>query len=45
MVRNYILLTTGFFVCGIQIVFIGTHLPTYLRDAGHLPKWPAGLWQ
>ncbi len=32
--RDYILLTTGFFVCGIQIVFIGTHLPTYLRDAG-----------
>jgi len=32
--RDYILLTAGFFVCGIQIVFIGTHLPTYLRDAG-----------
>ncbi len=32
--RDYILLTVGFFVCGIQIVFIGTHLPTYLRDAG-----------
>lgn len=32
--RDYILLTTGFFVCGIQIVFIGTHLPTHLRDAG-----------
>ena len=32
--RDYILLTTGFFVCGIQIVFIGAHLPTYLRDAG-----------
>ena len=32
--RDYILLTTGFFVCGIQIVFIGTHLPTYLRAAG-----------
>lgn len=32
--RNYILLTVGFFVCGIQIVFIGTHLPTYIQDAG-----------
>lgn len=35
--RDYILLTTGFFVCGIQIVFIGTHLPTYLRDGGISP--------
>ena len=24
----------GFFVCGLQLVFITTHLPTYLRDAG-----------
>ena len=32
--RDYILLTTGFFVCGLQLVFITTHLPTYLRDAG-----------
>ena len=31
---NFILLTVGFFVCGIQIVFIGTHLPTYLQDSG-----------
>lgn len=36
--RNYILLTVGFFVCGIQIVFIGTHLPTYLQDAGLGPQ-------
>lgn len=32
--RDYILLTTGFFVCGLQLVFITTHLPTYLADAG-----------
>jgi len=32
--RDYILLTVGFFVCGLQLVFITTHLPTYLRDAG-----------
>lgn len=32
--RDYILLTIGFFVCGLQLVFITTHLPTYLRDAG-----------
>lgn len=31
--RDYILLTVGFFVCGLQLVFITTHLPTYLRDA------------
>ncbi|MEK9760878.1 MAG: MFS transporter, partial [Candidatus Puniceispirillum sp.] len=32
--RDYILLTVGFFVCGLQLVFITTHLPTYLRDSG-----------
>ena len=32
--RDYILLTVGFFVCGLQLVFITTHLPTYLNDAG-----------
>lgn len=32
--RDYILLTVGFFVCGLQLVFITTHLPTYMRDAG-----------
>lgn len=32
--RNYILLTAGFFVCGVQVMFIGTHLPAYLNDVG-----------
>ena len=32
--RDYILLTIGFFVCGLQLVFITTHLPTYLSDSG-----------
>ena len=32
--RSFILLCLGFFVCGIQVVFIGVHLPAYLRDAG-----------
>ena len=36
--RDYILLTVGFFVCGLQLVFITTHLPTYLRDAGLSPN-------
>ncbi|XDZ65856.1 MFS transporter [Alphaproteobacteria bacterium LSUCC0684] len=30
--RDYILLTMGFFVCGLHLVFIATHLPIYLRD-------------
>ena len=31
--RNFLLLTAGFFVCGVQVVFVSTHLPTYLQDA------------
>lgn len=30
--RDYLLLTAGFFVCGLHLVFITTHLPVYLRD-------------
>ena len=30
--RDYILLTAGFFVCGLHLVFIATHLPVYLQD-------------
>ena len=43
---DYLLLTVGFFVCGIQVVFIATHLPTYLQDAGIGPEiasWALGL--
>ena len=36
--RDYILLTVGFFVCGLQLVFITTHLPTYLHDSGLSPN-------
>lgn len=32
--RSYLLLTAGFFVCGFQVVFIGSHLPAYLLDQG-----------
>lgn len=31
--RSFLLLTMGYFVCGFQVVFIGVHLPSYLRDA------------
>ena len=30
--RGYLLLTTGFFVCGFHVTFIGTHFPAYLSD-------------
>ncbi|MGZ8311159.1 MAG: MFS transporter [Allosphingosinicella sp.] len=32
--RGFWLLNAGFFVCGFQIVFIGTHFPAYLNDQG-----------
>jgi MFS family permease len=32
--RSFLLLSMGYFVCGFQVVFIGVHLPTYLRDLG-----------
>lgn len=37
--RGYRLLTLGFFTCGFQLAFIGTHLPNYLL----LCHMPAGL--
>jgi predicted MFS family arabinose efflux permease len=40
--RSFLLLTGGFFVCGFQIVFVGTHLPAYLADQG-TPAW-LGAW-
>jgi MFS family permease len=32
--RPFLLLVAGYFVCGFQIVFVGAHLPAYLRDKG-----------
>ncbi|OOZ00575.1 MFS transporter [Solemya velum gill symbiont] len=32
--RDFWLLSLGFFVCGFQVVFIGTHLPAFLVDEG-----------
>ena len=32
--RNYKLLVSGYFVCGLHLAFIGTHLPAYLTDSG-----------
>ena len=39
--RGFVLLTTGFFVCGFQVVFIATHLPAFLQDKGVDPQWAA----
>lgn len=35
--RGFQLLTLGYFVCGFQVVFIGVHMPSYLRDRGLAP--------
>jgi MFS family permease len=32
--RSFQLLTAGYFVCGFQVVFIGVHMPSYLKDKG-----------
>lgn len=34
---SYVLLVAGFFVCGFQLAFIGTHLASYLADKGMSP--------
>ena len=35
---SFQLLMAGYFVCGFQVVFIGVHLPSYLRDKGLSPQ-------
>ncbi|CAI2935566.1 MFS transporter [Aminobacter niigataensis] len=32
--RSYMLLVSGFFVCGFQVAFITAHFPAYIRDIG-----------
>ncbi len=34
---SFQLLTAGYFVCGFQVVFIGVHMPSYLKDNGLTP--------
>lgn len=36
--RGFVLLTSGFFVCGFQVVFIAVHLPAFLLDRGLSPR-------
>ena len=35
--KGFRLLTAGYFVCGFQVVFIGVHMPSYLKDNGLQP--------
>lgn len=35
---SFLWLTAGYFVCGFQVVFIGVHLPAYLKDQGMAPQ-------
>ena len=34
---SFRLLTAGYFVCGFHLVFIGVHMPSYLKDHGLAP--------
>ena len=40
--RGFVLLTTGFFVCGFHVAFITVHFPAYVRDLGLDPR--IGAW-
>ncbi len=35
---SFQLLMAGYFVCGFQVVFIGVHMPSYLKDKGLTPE-------
>jgi MFS family permease len=35
---SFQLLMAGYFVCGFQVVFIGVHMPSYLKDHGLAPQ-------
>lgn len=37
--KSYLLLTSGFFVCGFQVAFITAHFPAYIADLGIAPVW------
>ena len=34
---SFLLLMAGYFVCGFQVMFIGVHMPSYLKDFGKAP--------
>jgi MFS family permease len=35
---SFQMLVAGYFVCGFQVVFIGVHMPSYLKDKGLPPQ-------
>ncbi len=35
---SFQLLMAGYFVCGFQVVFLGVHMPSYLKDKGLSPQ-------
>lgn len=35
---SFLFLTASYFVCGFQVVFIGVHMPSYLKDHGLTPQ-------
>jgi predicted MFS family arabinose efflux permease len=37
--RGYLLLISGFFVCGFQVAFITAHFPAYISDLGIAARW------
>jgi predicted MFS family arabinose efflux permease len=37
--RSYLLLISGFFVCGFQVAFITAHFPAYISDLGIAARW------
>jgi len=37
--RDFVLLASGFFVCGFQVSFITAHFPAYISDLGIEAKW------
>ena len=39
--RGYITMSVAFFVCGLQLVFLTTHLPAYLELCGQSPELSA----
>ena len=40
--RGFVLLATGFFVCGFHVAFIAVHFPAYVTDLGLAPDVGAG---
>ena len=36
--RGYVIMAVAFFVCGLQLIFVATHLPAYLATCGQPPE-------